>query len=164
MQPIEIAALFSELAVAIFGFSGIAVVIGRRFTAQSPKAIRLQALIYSSGVTIAGGILPMLFFLVTAEPWKYSALAMLVINFFFILDVNSRVYKRAGRLFVNWLEGILTFVTVSFWLWMVVMLAYFEQHVTASYLFWVAWSLGLAARNFALLIVSISIEREKRDT
>ena len=44
-------------------------------------------------------------------------------QFFFLLAVHSRVYKVAGRLFVGCLEGIISFVTVSFWL---------------------AWSLGVA--------------------
>ena len=154
--------LIAELSIALLGFSGIVVSLGRSNFSAGGYASRISALLWTSGLAFVGSILPIL-----KVPLMVSSVVLLVTSVLLLLWA-TRTFVLGGNLnrtntIAPLLFGLLSpAVVVSGWL--AYCLVADQDSLETSYLAVVGCWLILAASTFVRLVLALDFTKRSDET
>jgi hypothetical protein len=163
MQPTDVAVIFLEVSVAVLGFAGVTVALGRRYSRASWEGFRLSTLAVSGVGAIVGSMCPIVLSVVTTRYWEYSALVLLAFLTYGLISGVRKLHSATGNFVNDWISGLVVIVNTGAIVAIVLSILMAREFLEASYLLSVAFLLLLAIRHFVALILVTGLDDDNAD-
>ena len=156
----EILDVLAEIFIALVGFSGVVIALGRSKIPEEAREFRIKALLFSGSVGLGGALLPGVLIEFTSDIWRFCAAALAIFMVINLIWALRRLVpmKRQGLAppMTFWLVTIVTLSLICGLVVSVILPSILPP--TSAYVAALAWHVYLAMNHFARLILAVRWE------